>query len=340
MTWLRNHYDRVAVLSGTLFLLLCAFFIWRSTSSFQENFANGQAPGTPKPAAPTEKAVELQAAAANLQKPPQWTFGGRSGLFVPEKHFIGPDGMPATLQTTEVHPPVPNEWLEEFGLPIAEADVLTQDADGDGFTNLEEWQGKTNPTDKSKHPDFSTKLKLKASTKEKFPFVFQAAPGVDTFQLNYLDAKAPPGPDGKPQAETILAIRGEPIVRWDPGDRKNVDTGFRIVNYAEKSQSGGNRAEGLRNDVSELTLENQQTKERVVLVKEQKAEAPGSVDTFVYTGAPGSTPTDMIIKKDQEFVLPPGGGIRYKLIDVQPGRAVIVNMEKPEERIEIGPLTP
>jgi len=38
-----------------------------------------------------------------------------------------------TLQTTEVHPPVPNEWLERFGLPIADADVLEQDLDGDGF---------------------------------------------------------------------------------------------------------------------------------------------------------------------------------------------------------------
>ena len=70
---------------------------------------------------------------------------GAPGLFVPEKHFIGANGLPATLQTTEVHPPVPNEWLEQFGLPIADADVLTQDPDGDGFTNLEEWQFHTNP---------------------------------------------------------------------------------------------------------------------------------------------------------------------------------------------------
>jgi hypothetical protein len=47
----------------------------------------------------------------------------------------------ATLQTTEVHPPVPNEWLEQFGLPIAESDVLAQDPDTDGFPNLEEWHG-------------------------------------------------------------------------------------------------------------------------------------------------------------------------------------------------------
>ena len=62
------------------------------------------------------------------------------GFFVPEKHFIGANGLPATLQNTQVHPPVPNEWFEQFGLPIVDADVLDQDPDGDGFTNLDEWQ--------------------------------------------------------------------------------------------------------------------------------------------------------------------------------------------------------
>ncbi len=280
----------------------------------------------------------MATAAANLQKPPQWTFGGRSGLFVPEKHFIGPDGMPATLQTTEVHPPVPNEWLEEFGLPIAEADVLTQDPDGDGFTNLEEWQGKTNPTAKDSHPAFIAKLKLKSFTRESFPLTFQAAPGVDTFQLNYIDPKAPLPADGKPRPETILATLGKSIMRWDPALRKEVSTGYRVVDFKEKSQSSSGRVNQLVEDVSELTLENEKTKERVVLVKEKTAVSPGSVGTFVYTWA--TPPQEFVIKKDEEFSLPPDAEIRYKLIDVQPDKAVIVNTQKPEERIEIALLAP
>ena len=313
MSWLRNHYDRVAVLSGTLFLLLCAFFIWRSASSFQQNFANLQAPGVPKPAAPTEKAVELQAAAANLQKPPQWTFGGRSGLFVPEKHFIGPDGMPATLQTTEVHPPVPNEWLDEFGLPIAEADVLTQDPDGDGFTNLEEWQGKTNPTEKDSHPAFIAKLKMKSFNREPFRLVF-ASRTDDTFLINASDLKEP----------TQFLKVGD-LIRG---------TKFKIVKFTPKSETN---QQGGEVDISELTIENTENKEQLNLVKEKIMVSPESVGTFLYTWG---TPRELVIKKDQEFSLPPEEKIRYKLIDVQPGRAVIVNTEKPEERIEIGPLTP
>ena len=121
-----------------------------------------------------------------LQAPAQWTATGRSGLFVPEKHFIGADGQPATLQNTLLHPPVPNEWLEEFGLPITEADVLTQDPDGDGFTNLDEWQGHTNPIEKESHPPYTFKLKLRSYAQEAFPLIFSSSVG-DTYAINNVD---------------------------------------------------------------------------------------------------------------------------------------------------------
>ncbi len=65
--------------------------------------------------------------------------------------------------------------------------------------------------------------------------------------------------------------------------------------------------------------------------------SPESVADFVYGGP---NPRNFSVKKDQEFSLPPEPGIRYKLVDVQPGKAVIVNPQKPQERIEIGLLAP
>lgn len=314
MNWIRAHYDRVAVLAAALVLLLCAFFVWQSASGFSETFTSLLPPGPPKAATPTEKALELQAAAEKLQKPPQWTFGGRSGLFVPEKHFIGTNGFPATLANTEVHPPVPNEWLEQFGLPIAEADLLTQDPDGDGFTNLEEWQGQTDPTKKEKHPLFIAKLKLKAFNREPFRLVFASRSG-DTFTVNSTDLK-------------------EPTQFLKVGDMIS-GTHFKLVDYQEKEQA--NPKTGGQMDVSELTIENTENKERIKLVKEQVMVSPESIGTFVYTWG---EPRELTIKKDEEFSLPPDSEIKYKLIDVQPGRAVIIDKQKPEQRIEIGPLNP
>ena len=172
MKWIRA-YERVALIAAAIFLFFCAISIWRSAAQFETNFARQTAP-PPKKASPPGKAVELAHAAEKLQQPAQWTFRERSGLFVPEKHFIDANGLPATLKTTEVHPPVPNEWLEQFGLPIADADVLSQDPDADGFNNFEEWQGHTNPIDKNSHPDYLTKLKMKAFSEEPFRLLFSS----------------------------------------------------------------------------------------------------------------------------------------------------------------------
>ncbi|CAN5688585.1 hypothetical protein BH20VER1_BH20VER1_07090 [soil metagenome] len=314
MNWIRAHYERVAVLAGALFLLLCAFFIWRSAATFEENFATLQGSGPPRTAVPPGQAIELENAAEKLRKPPQWTFSGRSGLFVPEKHFIGPNNLPATLETTEVHPPVPNEWLEQFGLPIAEADVLTQDPDGDGFSNLEEWHGRTNPTDPNSHPPFVSKLKMKSVARETFRLVF-ASWAEDVFTINTTDLKEP----------TQFLRLGDTIA----------GTRFRVVEFREKMEP--NPATGGEMDVSELIIENEETRERLTLVKEKTMISPQSVATFVYSWG---EPREVVVKKDQEFSLPPQQEIRYKLIDVQPDKAVIVNLQKPDERIEIGLFAP
>src|SRR5205085_7396430 len=137
MDWARAHYERVLLIAAAFVLFICSIFIWRRAADFSTQLAIMPPAPSLKNASPLAKAEELAAAEEKLHQPPQWTFGGRSGLFVPEKHFIGANGQPATLQTTEVHPPVPNEWLEQFGLPITDADVLDQDPDGDGFNNLD-----------------------------------------------------------------------------------------------------------------------------------------------------------------------------------------------------------
>lgn len=312
MNWIRANYDRVAVLAASVFLILCAFFIWRATAGFSESFA-AIGGGPRKPAVPTDKQLELQAAAQKLAQPPRWTFSGRSGLFVPEKHFIGPAGLPVTLQNTEVHPPVPNDWLEQNSLPIADADVLEQDPDGDGFTNLEEWKGHTDPNDKATHPAFIAKLKLKAFNREPFRLVFASRSG-DTFTINTTDLKEP----------TQFLKIGETIS----------GTHFKLVKFIEKHQI--NPATSGDMDVSELTVENTENKERLNLVKEKTMTSPESVGTFVYLWGERR---ELTIKAGEEFSLPPQTEIKYKLVDVQPDKAVIVNTQKPDQRIEVALLT-
>ena len=154
--WLKANYDRAVLMGAAGFLIISALAIWWSAIQFNTRLIAPPAV-PPKTASQPLVAVELDRAAQQLQDPLQWKASTRSGLFVPEKHFIGPDGMPATLQNTQVHAPVPNEWFEKYGLPIEDADALEQDPDNDGFTNFDEWQGNTDPTNAASHPDYTTK---------------------------------------------------------------------------------------------------------------------------------------------------------------------------------------
>ena len=314
MEWIKANYERVALIAASVILFLFAFLIWRNASGFSETFASLQTTGAPKPASAPPTAVAVEEAQKKLKQPPQWTFVGPSGLFVPEKHFVDAQGHLATLQSTEVHPPVPNEWLEQFGLPIADADVLEQDPDGDGFNNLSEWQGHSNPTEKSSHPDYVMALRLKSVRNEPFRLLFSSwNPTTETAQIETIDYKEP----------TQFLKAGDPVG----------GTRFKIVKFTEKQQP--NPATGGIQDVSELTLEHADTHEPLILVLGKIATSPEPVANFAYTWPASSPPRDMVLRKEQEFSLKPVEQIKYKLVDVQPTKAVIVNTENPRQRVEI-----
>jgi hypothetical protein len=308
LDWIKAHYDRVALIAAGIFLFISAVSIWWSAIQFGNRLVAQSGP-PPKNASPPPMTAELDRAAERLQHPSQWKSSTRSGLFVPEKHFIGANGLPATLQNTQVHPPVPNDWFEKFGLPIQDADVLEQDPDRDGFANLDEWQGGTDPTNKDSHPDYLAKLHLVSATEEPFPFIFASSVG-GTFAINSIDQSQP----------TQFLKRGDTIRGTD----------FKIVKFTEKR---ARNQYGTKIDVSELLLEHKDTDARVTLVKEKVATSPQSVATFVYSWGGRR---EFEVRKDQEFSLKPVEEISYKLVDVQPTKAVIVNTQKPNARIEIG----
>jgi hypothetical protein len=310
--WIKAHYDRIALIAAGIFLFTSAISIWWNAIQFGNSLV--AQPGPPfKNASPPPVSTELDRAAERLQRPSQWKSSTRSGLFVPEKHFIGANGLPATLKNTQVHPPVPNDWFEKFGLPIQDADALEQDPDGDGFTNLDEWQAGTDPTNKDSHPDYLTKLHLVSATEEPFRFVFESWVH-GTFALNTID-----------QSEPTQFLKIGDTVRG---------TDFKIVKFTEKHERN---QYGTNVDASELLLEHKDTHAQVTLVKEKVATSPQSVATFVYSWGGRR---EFEVRKDQEFSLKPVEEINYKLVDVQPNKAVIVNTQKPNARIEIGFVPP
>ena len=306
----RVHYDRLILLPAILVLVCSVTVIVWEAVHLNQVLAISPAP-VRKAVESLSKIGELNAAIGKLDCPSQWTFNNRSGLFVPERHFIGVNGFPTNLRATVAHPPVPNEWLEKFALPLADSDVLMQDPDNDGFNNREEWENQTDPLRKESHPSFVAKLKLKSISQEPFRLVFASRIG-QTFAINSNDLKEP----------TQFLRMGDPIR----------GTRFELVGFEEKFER--NRFD-TKVDVSELTLKNTETSGTLILVKERVMTSPVPVANFVYLWGGRR---DFAVRKEQRFSLKPQGQIQYKLVDLQPGRARIINIGKPNEPIEIGLL--
>jgi hypothetical protein len=312
LDWIKAHYDRVTLIAGAIFLFISAITIWWSVIQFGNRLVS-PLQSRAKTASQPAVAVELDRAAEQLENPAQWKGSTRSGLFVPERHFIGPDGLPATLQNTQVHPPVPNEWFEKYGLQIENPDVLDEDPDKDGFTNLDEWQGGTNPSDPNSHPDYLTKLHLVSATEEPFRYIFSSRSG-DRFGINTID-----------ESEPTQFLKVGDVIRGSE---------FKIVQFTEKH---ARNKYGINADVSELLLEHEQSHIQVTLVKREVATSPQSVATFLYTWGGRR---EFEVRKDQEFSLKPNEQIKYKLVNVQPDKAVIANTQQPNAPIEIGFAAP
>jgi hypothetical protein len=150
---------------------------------------------------------------------------------------------------------------------------------------------------------------LVSATEEPFRYMFSSWVG-GTFAINAID-----------QSETTQFLKIGDVIRG---------TDFKIVKFTEKHDRN---QYGTKIDVSELLLEHRESKAQVTLVKEKVATSPQSVATFVYSWGGRD---EFEVRKDQEFTLKPVEEIKYKLMDVQSDKAVIVNTETPNAPIEIG----
>ena len=123
---------------------------------------------------------------------------------------------------------LPNDWELQYGFNPNDAKDATADADGDGFTNLEEFEAKTDPKDKNSHPDYLGFVSVQGALKQTFlQFYFKQAnpmPG-NTFRLTFqrLDVKS--------KYDTTLTAKVGEAIKSPDG---KFDTGYVAKNYSVK----------------------------------------------------------------------------------------------------------
>ena len=209
---------------------------------------------------------------------------------------------------------MPDEWEKRFGFNVNDASDAQADADGDGFTNLEEFKAGTDPRDPTDHPDYLGSLTIQLPlTSTYLPFIFTKAVPLPNNnwrgEFFFPQKKDDYGRMGR----TVSVRTGEEV-----GDKKN-RSGFVFKSYAKKTEKRtrkGMKGVTVDVDVSEAVVERKSDGKCVTLVVAANKNAkPQSVDvkaTLVYVR--GTT---------KQFDVTPGDEItlnrdKFKVLEIVP----------------------
>lgn len=204
------------------------------------------------------------------------------------------------LEDPQFRPPMTNEYLVKNDLPnILSPNIGDLDADSDGFSNLEEFEKKTNPRDAKSHPPFTDKLVLKRRIT--FDYIIK------------LNSSSPP--------YQVQRISPEPrrSVFVSPGAEFGFDKG--VVRFQAKgfeSKKVADPAVGEK-DVSELTILDKSTNKEFKLVRGVETNLAEYEAEFEFLL--GDRPT-RTVKKGDTFQIP-GIGSTYRLLEIEETSAVI-----------------
>jgi len=211
---------------------------------------------------------------------------------------------------------LPDEWEKKYGLNPGDASDANADKDNDGFTNLEEFQAKTDPTDSKDHSDYLDYLKIQLPLKEtKMPFVLRKASQIPGgWRCEFFD---PSRKDDYGRSGRTISVRtGEKIIDVMP--KEKFDYGFTLKSYTAKSvkrERKGMKGMMVDVDASEAVVErNSDGKQITLVVQAGKGAKLAPVDiqaTLTFNRGPGKT-----------FEVTPGATIalydvKYRIVDIK-----------------------
>ena len=295
MDWIKSNYERAILGFLALALLVCSGLAAWLAVSFSGNFAdrkNLKAPNNTIPSLDTKAIAEASALASSPSR-----LTSHEGSLLTSRVYVLKDGALVDPMESDVpiHPPIKNAWIQKNGLDFSDAALKDQDPDGDGFTNLDEFNGGTDPNDPNSHPPFHTKLRLLKFVSKPFVLRFNGDSGDNTYTINSKTLKA----------RTQFLKIGE-MIKGAP---------YKVIGYEKKSTN----INDMDVDVSELTIQNTETGQKIALVYNKETNDPTSYGEFVFL----LDGTKITVKKDDEFTLKPEPNRKFKLIDISSQEAQI-----------------
>jgi hypothetical protein len=300
MAWIKIHFEKVILLAVALALLISAVLLIKRASGYSQTFEPVYRKVPENDKVREVDIDQVNQSLAALSTPVQWEHKGH--LFAAARYVLK-NGMLEEFKDLIVNN-VPVEWFSKHNLDPLDPGILQADSDGDKFTNMEEYEGDSDPRDPNSTPPFVTKLRLEKIDRKPFRLLFNAytpTTNGNSYQINTIDVKQP----------TLFLNDGEAIP----------NTRFKILSFEQKSRV--NPATEAMEDVSELTIQNVDTGDKLVLPLGKIANSPDSIAYLRYLWDESS----IQVKRDQEFKLPPDTETTYKVIDIPEAEILIENLK-------------
>ena len=166
MSWISENYEKALVGGAVTVALGLGYLGWSGLQKVGDEFSDSSR-GTGSNEASVQGADLIPKAEQSLALKREWEAGRDPedrtvDLFTGVPLFIksnAPDKPIDLLKDPPVHPPIPNTWWLESRIDPGFENAPALDPDGDGFSNLEEYEAKSDPMNSHDHPPLIDKLR-------------------------------------------------------------------------------------------------------------------------------------------------------------------------------------
>ena len=192
MSWMKENYHIAALGGGVLVLAGLGYLGYSGNQTVNEAFTIPNPPGGQKIEAdglPLATSTLERITSADPIKVSKLPSERPVNLFTSVDLFIKAEDDSKLLDIIKikpVHPPIPNQWWVDHRIDPTYSDSPQMDQDGDGYTNLEEFEAKTDPNDPKSVGDLIEKLEVVKIESDNWRLLFKTNIGQGRYQFDHL----------------------------------------------------------------------------------------------------------------------------------------------------------
>jgi hypothetical protein len=322
MSWLAQNYEKAAIGGAAVAALGLAFLGWSKVGAVEEDFTIETA-GSSNRNPEIVDADRVPQAKSQLEVNRVMGQGDASGrlvdLFTGVPLFVDrdtPDVGIDLLTSAPVHPPIPNQWWIDNEIDPGFADSPARDPDGDGFSNLEEFEAGTDPNNPDAFPSLVAKLRYARDESVDWVLRPGSDDGAGGFAFQYGDSA---GVKNRVGVGNVIKP-GELFFREGPLQGR-----FKLLGSEVRKEV--NPRNNLEVERIWVRVEDQRANKKGTIYEIQASFPEDRADDFTHHDrsavftleALGAEGTEFVVEENTTFSLPYGGAdADHKLLEVTP----------------------